>query len=243
MSQYAVYLITCAASGKRYVGLTKTGAQKRLRTHIYNAYANQGGALYAAIRKYGCDAFSVEVLRDGLTQEQAEAAEIELIASHGTHAPGGYNITLGGEGAFGVVMSAETRSRMSEAHKLRQADPELRARTSAALTGKPKTAEHNAKVSAANIGKTVSPEARAKISAKLTGHVQSVETIEKRAAKLRGRKRSPHLAGRLGDLTRGVPKSAEQRAKLSLSVSRYFSARAWRQLIEAHGHVSVRHAA
>jgi group I intron endonuclease len=215
MNDYCVYLLICTSTGKCYVGLTKAGVSKRFKAHVYNARAGKGGALYAAIRKYGPEAFTRETLLEGLTREEACEAEKALISERNTRCPNGYNVTVGGDGAVGLVCSDETRARMSETHKRRQADPALRERTSAALRGVPKREEHVRKVSLALVGKTHSPETRAKIVKALTGRKQSEETIAKRAEKLRGRKRPPELVEQLSARTRGVPKSAEHRQKLS----------------------------
>jgi len=215
MSDYAVYRLTCASTGKCYIGLTRAGVDKRFKAHVYNAISGKGGALYAAIRKHGADAFSIELLREGLTRQEACAIEKALIIEHGTRCPNGYNITEGGDGAVGLVCSEETRARMSETHQLRQADPALRERTAAALRGKPKSEGHAKKVGQALTGKRLSDDTRAKISASLTGRKQNAETIAKRAAKLRGRKMPESACKALGDRSRGVPKSAEHRRKIS----------------------------
>jgi group I intron endonuclease len=195
--------------------LTRAGAEKRFKAHLYNAMSGKGGALYAAIRKYGAGAFSMEVLREGLTRHEACAAEKALIIEHATRCPNGYNVTEGGEGAIGLVCGDETRARMSETHKLRQTDPALRERTAAALRGKPKNEKHARNIGQALTGKRLSEDTRAKISASLRGRKQSAETIAKRAEKLRGRKMSDEFSKAIGDRSRGVPKSEEHRRKIS----------------------------
>lgn len=214
-TDYCVYLITCSASGKRYVGLTRAGVAIRFRNHKYKALKREGGALYHAIRKYGPEAFSVKTMAEGLDRRQACAVEIQLINKFNTRAPNGYNLTAGGEGAVGLAVSAETRAKMSATHKARQADPGLRRRTSEALTGVPKTPEHNAKVSAANTGKTLSAEARRRLSEVNLGKKASDATRAKMSAALKGRKQPEHLRNRLGDWSRGRPKTEEHRRKLS----------------------------
>lgn len=215
MSDYCVYRIDCAATGKAYIGLTKVGAVRRFRDHKYLAANGGAGALYAAIRKHGADAFAVSVLEDGLGCEGACAREIALIAELSTKSPHGYNLCSGGKGAIGSPATADTRAKMSATHKARQADPALRARTSFALRGVPKSAEHNAKVAAANTGKTCPAETKAKLRAANLGKTQSAATISKRVAKLVGRKMPGHMRNRLGDASRGVPKSEDHRRKLS----------------------------
>lgn len=215
MSDYCVYQIDCAATGKAYIGLTKTGARKRFATHCYLALAGQAGALYAAMRKHGVEAFSIAVIEDGLPLELACDREIALIAERGTRTPSGYNIAVGGLGAQGFPASDETRARMSETQRRRQADPELRARTAAALTGREKSPEHLRKIAEALTGRKLSEAAKDKLRAANLGKKQSAETRAKRSEAMRGRPRPEHLRNLLGDATRGKPKSEEHRKKLS----------------------------
>lgn len=215
MSNYAIYKIHCVETGKNYVGLTRIGIHKRFGNHVHNANAGKDGALYAAIRKHGKLAFTVELLKEGLTLEEACGAEIALIAELGTLAPNGYNICTGGKGATGFKPSDETRARMSESHKKRQADPALRERISKALKGREKTPEHLAKIAAALKGQSPTEETKAKLREANLGKKQSPETIEKRRRKMQGRKLPEHLRNRLGDWSRGKPKSEEVRKKIS----------------------------
>lgn len=195
---YCIYRIDCSISGKSYVGLTKQGVQKRFKAHWYIARTGGKTALYAAMRKYGIEAFSVSVLRDGLTLREAQCAEIALIVELATRAPQGYNLSEGGDkGQAGRTMSAETRAKMSETHRQRQQDPELRRRTSEALRGRAKSPEHLRKIAEALTGNTISEATRAKLRAANLGKVQSAETRAKRAAKLRGIKRSEETRRRM----------------------------------------------
>ena len=84
------------------------------------------GALYAAIRKYGADSVGREVLALSDDWETLCQLEIAAIASHGTLAPGGYNMTLGGEGVIGP-RDDRTRDAISRGQKKRFERPEQRA--------------------------------------------------------------------------------------------------------------------
>lgn len=219
-TDYCVYLITCSTSGKRYVGITGRTVSKRFKAHIYNGLNSREGALCAAIRKYGPESFSVKTLAEGLSRDEACAQEALHIQRLNTKSPNGYNLTDGGDGVTGYAPSPETRAKMSVAHTARQADPELRRRTSEALKGVPKTPEHNAKVAAANTGKTHSEETRAKLRAISTGVKQSAETIAKRVEKLRGRKMPESHSDRMSARWKGVPKTEEQKRKISETLKR-----------------------
>lgn len=113
-----VYMLT-SPSGKAYIGITKRTVEWRWAAHVQRAQRGQQHPLYAAVRKYGPDVFDVRELAVGLTEEQAKAEEIRLIAELNTQDRNcGYNISAGGDydaAAGAAAMSA------------RLADPKFRA--------------------------------------------------------------------------------------------------------------------
>ena len=113
--RYKVYKHT-SPSGKVYIGITCQAVEKRWlngKGYSHSTY------FYQAIQKYGWDSFEHEVLYTGLTKEEAEAKEIELIEEYKSNQrEHGYNLSSGGEcGAVGVVRSKETKKKMSESRK------------------------------------------------------------------------------------------------------------------------------
>jgi hypothetical protein len=80
--------------GKVYIGITK---QKPVKRWLHGqGYAKQS-YFYNAILKYGWDNIRHEVLLTGLTREEAEQKEIELIAKYKSNNRAyGYNIDYGG---------------------------------------------------------------------------------------------------------------------------------------------------
>lgn len=100
MTTWTIYCHTHIASGRRYVGLTKLNMMKRWNRHVYNSTAStkKGWSHFAnAIRAYGKDAFSHEVLETCDTLEAANAAEEKWIAFHDTRNPErGFNLLRGG---------------------------------------------------------------------------------------------------------------------------------------------------
>ena len=93
-----VYKLTNTATGKGYVGQTrKSSVQKRLYEHK-NAHKHKDRGcriLNNAIRKHGWSAFQVAVLAQCSSLEELDATESEMIATHGTLYPDGYNILEG----------------------------------------------------------------------------------------------------------------------------------------------------
>ena len=88
-----VYQITNLINNKQYIGITNN-YKKRWGNH---KCCNTPNSLVAkAIKKYGVDNFKFEILYSGLSIEEAEGKEIELIKKKNTKAPNGYNIKDGG---------------------------------------------------------------------------------------------------------------------------------------------------
>lgn len=125
-----VYLITCLVNGKKYVGQTTQALDKRINQHKYgDQYIDR------AIRKYGWENFTVEVLKECKSKEELDYWEKYFIKVLNTKRPNGYNLTDGGEGISGLEFTAEHRKNIS-----------------AARTGKPLSAEHRAKIGASISG-------------------------------------------------------------------------------------------
>lgn len=94
MGDFCVYMHT-SPSGKIYVGITGQNPVERWQNGLgyrRNAY------FYRAIQKYGWDNFTHEILRAGLSKEEACQLEISLIKKYRSNEKAyGYNITSGGE--------------------------------------------------------------------------------------------------------------------------------------------------
>lgn len=141
----------------------------------------------------------IVILHEGLDWEKACEIEKELIAFHGRKDLGTgilRNLTNGGEGALGVVISEETRAKMSEAQsgeshpfygKMGENHPkygktlseETRAKISRACQGRKFSEEHRKKLSKAGLGKKHTKETRAKMSESRRGKKHTEETKEK----------------------------------------------------------------
>lgn len=123
-----VYLVTNRKNGKRYVGITTKGKDRRWYEHCWEAQNDSNQALHRAIRKHGEQAFSIEEIDQAETLEvlrEKERHHIARLATHTTHGKG-YNMTLGGEGVFGFEFDAQTRAAMARACAARFADPRER---------------------------------------------------------------------------------------------------------------------
>jgi group I intron endonuclease len=112
-----VYSIKCKIEPhKEYIGQTAhEDFQVRLNGHMSDVKNGRKRHLYNAIRKYGWDQFTIEILhnfpREGNWQERLDELEIQEIAQRGTLSPGGYNNETGGN--RNKVLHEDTKELMS----------------------------------------------------------------------------------------------------------------------------------
>ena len=102
-----IYTITNVINGKMYVGQTTRTLEKRIRDHINSANRGETYPLYQAIREYGWESFSVNVIAYAETKEILDDLEEYYIKKFNTIADG-YNQALGGSRN---VMESETVAR------------------------------------------------------------------------------------------------------------------------------------
>lgn len=160
MGAFYVYVIFRPNGVPCYVGKGTRGRwleHERMGAKHYNKHLGR------IIKNAGGELPKVK-LREGLTEADALATEIALIAAigRGKHGPL-VNLTDGGDGQTGWVPSDETRAKIGAANSGLKRSDELRARLSAAHKGKIKSPEHRAKIGAAQVGKVMSEASRQKM--------------------------------------------------------------------------------
>ena len=184
-----IYLIRNTVNDKCYVGQTRFDAMK---TRIPKHFSGNGSKLLKrAIDKYGEDAFTIEILHDGIIPEFLDTLEIEAIAKYNTLVPNGYNLTAGGEGG---IPSEETLRKMSEVQKGRKCSAETRAKISEAHKGKKLTAETCRRISESKKGKPRKPhseESCRRISEARKGKTLSEEACRKMSESRKGKNNHP----------------------------------------------------
>lgn len=188
----------------------------RWARHLGDARRRPTSALHHAIRKYGPESFRLRVLEYGMGWGMLCAREVFWIAKLGTLAPGGYNLTAGGEGVFGHRPSDETRRKMSAAALGRPKSAAMRTRMREVALARPP--EHLAKIAEAHRGKTLSTETRAKLREARSRQVFSPEVIEARTRKLRGRRHTEQARANMSAAQKGRPKTPECREKIRASL-------------------------
>ena len=98
--RWTIYCHIHIESGRRYIGLTKKTMMQRWNQHVFMASRKRGKGcahFWAAIKKYGKDAFSHEVLEVCETLEAANLAEAKWINHFNSRDPQfGFNLVRGG---------------------------------------------------------------------------------------------------------------------------------------------------
>lgn len=164
MSTGKIYCITNTANGKKYIGQTIVSVESRWREHKNHSNIYDY-PIYRALRKYGFDKFSVEVIDTAKTRESLDEKERMWIKSLCTLLPNGYNAIDGPPGKS-AKFSEETRALLSKKLKKRWENPEYRAKMKTSTTGiikGPHSDETKKKISDANKGKRLSYERKRKI--------------------------------------------------------------------------------
>lgn len=227
-----VYRCTNLVSGKVYVGKTSATLHRRWREHQSAAKQGSPYLFHRAIRKYGAEAFQVEVLAAADTQEALDVLEAHFISELGSQAPGGYNLRAGGEGG---PHSQKTRELLRLQALGRRLSPEHREAIGRGVTG-PRNGFYGRthteatkqvlreKCGVAHVGVPLAAEHRAKISAALTGKSKSDAQVQRMRDNMLGKKLTPEQADRLhaacSVALKGRPKSEAHRQKLRESALR-----------------------
>jgi len=175
-----IYVIRHKASGREYIGKTVRSLTHRWACHRYDAQLGSSSMLYRAMRKYGVEAFAMELLAVATSSHELNDLEQRFIVERQTRVPHGFNITEGGEtGPIGVPRSAESRAKQSAAMKGRtppnkgvsmsseRLEQHRAAATKAARTpaqiaarSKPKSLKTRAKIAATLTGRRLTPAQR-----------------------------------------------------------------------------------
>lgn len=154
---FYIYCWTNEANGRQYVG---KGTGRRAWQHTY---PSSPSVLSKAMRKYGLAGFRLQILADGLEEEDAfkrEAWAIHVLDTYAT----GYNFTLGGEGMSGHRPTQATREAASARLLGRKLSPETAAKSAASRTGLKQSEATKQKRSRALKGRTYSEESLRRMS-------------------------------------------------------------------------------
>lgn len=95
-----IYKITNKINGKIYVGQTEKSLKERFQKHCWNTSENDkyhtNMAIKKAIRKYGRENFTIELVEDNIAKSKLDEREVYWIAYYDSFYTG-YNCTKGGQ--------------------------------------------------------------------------------------------------------------------------------------------------
>lgn len=199
MKPTILYCVTCAPTGKIYVGITSRSMPLRWKEHVSDSQRGRY-KFHAAIRKYGPDSFIVESLAFFTSREEALLAEIAVVR-HFDLAQSGYNSSPGGEdppSSLGKKASTSTRHKMGAWQVGRQLSQATREKIATAARNR--SPEHQARIVASNRAR--SSDIWKKISTSLKGRKLSREHCIKLSAAKKGVKKSPETRERMASAAR-----------------------------------------
>lgn len=155
--------------------------------------SNRSVHWYRIVNKVG---YSIAILFDNLTWDEACKKEIELIKQYGRIDTGTgtlINKTDGGDGTLGCIVTEERIKKVREKQIGKFVSKETREKLRIAHTGKkrgPCSYEHKMKISLSQIGKKLSPETIKRLSESHKGIKYSKESCIKRSLFHKGRVKS-----------------------------------------------------
>lgn len=216
-------------SNKVYIGITCRSMEARASVNGHGYRKNE--YFYRAIKKYGWDNFTHEILFANLTKSQACKRERELIAEyHSNDFNFGYNITAGGEGRLQSPQSQATRDKISQASKEQWQDELIRNKHIESSRGHVVSRETREKIRNAQLGKYVPPEVGKKISVSKKGKhpwnyglkcgPRSDETKAKLSACNKGKIMSEKQKQQISAKLKGREITPEWRAKISATLKK-----------------------
>lgn len=119
MIQGIIYCAT-SPSGKKYYGYSSLGFEERKIKHKYSFSKGRNCSFYSAIKKYGWDNISWNIVEKHIANDKKELHKILCeretywINKDKTNLPEyGYNMTKGGDGGLGVILSEEAKKNIS----------------------------------------------------------------------------------------------------------------------------------
>jgi group I intron endonuclease len=165
---YSIYKSVNTKNGKVYIGFDSNWPN-RFKIHKSSS-KKQDSKFYRAIRKYGWDNFEWSVIYQSKDKQHTLKEMENYFINEYDSMKNGYNSTLGGDGALGLIFSEETKRKISQANKI----------------SKPHTKEHNKKIGDALRGRKLKPlsdETKEKISKSLKGISRPMSEQHKKSLK------------------------------------------------------------
>ncbi|HEY5563426.1 MAG TPA: NUMOD3 domain-containing DNA-binding protein [Clostridiaceae bacterium] len=172
-----IYITMNIINNKKYIG------QKMFDRNL-KGYLGSGKILKQAVKKYGKENFSREIIAIADSKEELNTLEINFIKEHNAvNSDDYYNISFGGGSNAGLHFSEEHKRKISESHK-GESNPmygthvseKVKKQLSKLNTGRTHTKDALLKMSEWQIGRKLTEEHKLKLSIWHTGKIMSDET-------------------------------------------------------------------
>ena len=196
-----IYKITNQINGKIYIG-------KHSTDNLDDGYMGSGILICKAEKKYGIENFTKDYLAFCDTEERLNWFEKFYIKKFNARQVG-YNLTDGGDGHLGFIMTEETKQKISEAKKGKTPSEETKQKLSEAKKGKTLSEEHKQKISEAIKKRLVEKGVPFK-----SKH-QSEETKQKISDAMKGKTFSKEHKQKISEAKKGKTLSEETKQKIS----------------------------
>jgi len=176
-----IYCITNLINNKKYIGqTTQKPPQKRWNNHKCSANNNTCCVVHDAIKKYGIDNFTFDIIDECTSIIDLNKAEIKWINYYDTFLGEGYNMN---EGGSNYIMSEEHKQKIGTANKGKIRTEETLKKMSDSHKGHIMSEETRNKISKGNKGKIRTEEMKIKMRERSTGKSHSEETLKKMSEK------------------------------------------------------------
>lgn len=172
-----IYLTTCLANGKKYIG-------QSINHRDINTYLGSGIAFKCALKKYGKDAFVKTILVNNVDcLNRLNDLERGFIIEHDSICPKGYNLDFGGTNKGRVSEQTKEKiikSKQGKKHTQKQTKANIKSHIGLKLSDetKKKIGDANRGKPSWNKGKKMSDEFREKMRNIMTGVKMKKKQIE-----------------------------------------------------------------
>lgn len=110
-----IYKVVNIINHKVYIGESTLTLDRRKTRHFYDANNELTDMpFHRALRKYGHDNFTWEIIEYCDSKEELDEMEFHYIKQYKSYENAGYNCTLGGDGVSGVIYSEERLQKCKE---------------------------------------------------------------------------------------------------------------------------------
>lgn len=203
--RWTVYCHIHIATGRRYIGQTKLTPLSRWNGHVRSAFQNKKGCshFWAAIRKYGKEAFSLQTLEVCDSIEEANEAEEAWIESFSSRFPEfGFNLMKGGRRTTQYI------------RKNPWDDPEYRVRCTTATQAQWKDPANLAQNAASARARWSDPNYRKRVTSAAKEALSKPEVKLRHSEGLKAAYASPEARKRLSEIAKRTSSRPDVLAKL-----------------------------